>query len=588
MSVPANFDRPFEMTPEPFKGIYHEEDFSPWELVDIPLDEDDDLSSWEVVDPTEALAERVRSVEEMIAEYDVLEVENDYRCSVLPTLHCADTNEMRNELVRKAEHNIVISGNYCGGKPFDELLEIIERRMEEVPSLDVVIIAHPKFIKDHEDAKGNSYRNKTLIDKLRRKFPDRFSLVESPDGWFGAKKITNHTKCTVIDYGKYFIQGGSGIKDNFCLTGVDDQTVEQYRREREAASSGSESSRPRSSSGGTDSSSLGSAVAVDTGGAEAPVEEAAGSDGVLDLFIPGNFRDQDFVFSCPDRDLKAGVKMYEQALRLAQKWERYNHSEGSLPPEQWETHSNPTGGLREVASSGQASSQSSTVVERMLRTPLPRDLGTVRTDYSEFERSQRKVEDVAVRLFFTGPEDTMSPYEGAMVRRIYQAKSSILIDHMYFQPTKAVMDALICAASRGVKVAIVTAGITKGCPNGQYFFGPSNRYNYSYLVNSLPEKARENVEVYEYKQKKKGLHKKVMIVDDFVLAGSSNMGYKSLALSGDHEMNFEAESEKFAEQTKRIVFQDMSKSVRVMQPGRISFKNRCTAAFHSAGARLWG
>lgn len=41
----------------------------------------------------------------------------EYACDMLPTEHSADTNLWRNELIKKAQHNIVISGNYCGDIP---------------------------------------------------------------------------------------------------------------------------------------------------------------------------------------------------------------------------------------------------------------------------------------------------------------------------------------------------------------------------------------------------------------------------------------------------------------------------------------
>lgn len=37
-------------------------------------------------------------------------------CSVVPTLHGADTQDWRKRLIQAAKHNIVISGNYCGEK----------------------------------------------------------------------------------------------------------------------------------------------------------------------------------------------------------------------------------------------------------------------------------------------------------------------------------------------------------------------------------------------------------------------------------------------------------------------------------------
>lgn len=150
---------------------------------------------------------------------------------MIPTQHCADTFKWREELIKTAQHNIVISGNYCGGEAFDRTLDLIEARMDEKPDLKVVLISSPKFIKNKTvkqvDVDGNEVRipveNKTKLAALQEKFPDRFSLVESPDVWMvgtSAKKVTNHTKYFGIDYGKYYILGGTGIQDGYVY-GVD-------------------------------------------------------------------------------------------------------------------------------------------------------------------------------------------------------------------------------------------------------------------------------------------------------------------------------------------------------------------------------
>lgn len=137
------------------------------------------------------------------------------KCEAIPTEHCADTELWREDLIKAAEHNIVLSGNYCGGKSFASLLALVEQQIQAKPNLKVVIISSPNFIKN-----GNLKK----IEQLTAQYPGNFSLVESPDIWHvstGLKKSTNHTKCLVIDYGKYFILGGSGVKDNFAETGLD-------------------------------------------------------------------------------------------------------------------------------------------------------------------------------------------------------------------------------------------------------------------------------------------------------------------------------------------------------------------------------
>ncbi|MCB1116855.1 MAG: hypothetical protein KDK71_10345, partial [Chlamydiia bacterium] len=168
--------------------------------------------------------------------------ESSDKTAMIPTQHCADTHEWRKSLIASAEHNIVISGNYCGGLAFDEILDLIEKRMKEKPDLKVIIIGFPGFIKDEmvkePQANGTSTKkqvqNKTKLEALKKAFPDRFSLVESPNTWMvspSVKKVTNHTKYFGIDWGKYYILGGSAIKDNFIQAGLDNPMEEIVGKE---------------------------------------------------------------------------------------------------------------------------------------------------------------------------------------------------------------------------------------------------------------------------------------------------------------------------------------------------------------------
>ena len=62
------------------------------------------------------------------------------QCEALPTEHSADTEQWRKKLIASAKENILISGNYCGGNAFDELLDDIAARMKEQPKLKAVIV----------------------------------------------------------------------------------------------------------------------------------------------------------------------------------------------------------------------------------------------------------------------------------------------------------------------------------------------------------------------------------------------------------------------------------------------------------------
>ena len=100
---------------------------------------------------------------EDVKKFEVAGVQS--KCEALPTEHCADTEAWREELIKSAEHNIVLSGNYCGGKSFADFLKLVENRMEEKPQLKVVIISSPNFIKNGNLAK---------VNELHDKYPEGF------------------------------------------------------------------------------------------------------------------------------------------------------------------------------------------------------------------------------------------------------------------------------------------------------------------------------------------------------------------------------------------------------------------------------
>lgn len=479
-------------------------------------------------------------------------------CEALPTEHCADTEVWREDLIKAAEHNIVISGNYCGGTSFANFLKLVEKRMEEKPALKVVILSSPNFIKNGNLAK---------IESLQKKYADRFSLVESPDIWHvsqGLKKSTNHTKCMVIDYGKYFILGGSGIKDNFAQTGLDNLSKADFLKQKKMEKEGV-SSLPESV---TDAK---------------PAEEVDpnAEDGFLGKLIPGNFRDMDFVFKSKDGRQSAGAQVYKQMLLLCHRWEQYN---AMLNKEV----AGPSLDVNKLGVFTQKATEilpEDSVVVRLLKTPMP--LKT-KTKVTAFDSSSKKSAKVAFQIFASGPEHDSSQFAKLLEQKIKKAKNQIVINHMYFQPTSAIMKALVQAAKRGVKVKIITSCVYADCPSSHLVFGPRNKYNYAHLVNKLSPEERANVEVYEYQQKKKGNHKKVIIVDDMVIAGSSNLGYKSLVSTSDHELNFFAKSQAFADQTYEVCKIDMQHSKKI--EGQISLKvhDYVQAALHRLMAPLIG
>ncbi len=464
-------------------------------------------------------------------------------CSALPTEHGADTELWREKLIAAAQENIVISGNYCGGTSFNRFLNLIAKRMQEKEALKVVVISSPKFLKEN---------NLRKIAALKEAYPDRFSLVESPEILHvgpGLKIATNHTKCMVIDYGRYFILGGSGIKDNFIETGLDDLSKEAFLQARNP---------------------------------EGPPQEAPEEDdSILAPLLPGIFRDMDFVFASKSGKNPVGRQVFGQALLLAHRWEQYQKIIAGQ-----EAANADVANLGLFSGKATPITAQDTVTMRLLKTPVP-VWKKITTKVEEFDSSPNKAQRVAFSVFASGPEQSKSIFANQLIERINKAKERIVTNHMYFHPSEEILQALVRAAARGVKIKIITCGVYENCPKSHYVFGPRNKYNYARLIDLVASDKRENIEIFEFRQHKKGNHKKAIVIDDYVIGGSSNLGYKSLLPMSDHELNFVARSKMFAQETLKIFDVDQAHSAHI-EDFSLSYPEYFKAGLHRILAPLIG
>lgn len=457
--------------------------------------------------------------------------------SVVPTLHCADTQEWRKRLIRAASQQIILSGNYCGGKAFDEILALIDSRMDRIPTLKVVILGHPEFIQDISKS-AESCLNKQWLWQLQLKFPERFLFIECPDTFYAKGKSINHAKLTLIDYGKYVCIGGSGIKDNFAMTGLDDLTVDAYLEEETQA--------------------LLKLKDVQTA-------RKANKE------LTGCFRDQDFVFQCHDPAQRK--QLYRQALWLANLWHGYHQCDPPSIPAMSADLKEIEGIEYPALNDGLSISLSGTcaaenVLLRMLQEPVPssseEDLPIL-----DFASSLRKVDQVQAEFFFTGRFNRQpNPFVKRLIREIAQATKEIVINHMHFLPPPEVLNALIAAVKeRGVKLTLITAGVTKNCPSGHLEHGPKNQAYCASLFKSLTTQEQQNLRIYLFEQHKKGLHKKIVLIDDELLfAGSSNMETKCFSEMGDYEVDFVARSPALALEVQKIIQVDIEHSRFISGP----------------------
>ena len=138
----------------------------------------------------------------------------DIPCSGFPTLNGPDSQSWKEELIKAARKSIVMSGCYCGGRTFDTTLDLMEDRMRLLPGLKIEIIASSQMI---------TSENQAHLARLGSAFPNQFNCLITDEVFPYVSPTTNtltlstnHTKAMVIDYGTYFMLGGSGIVSSWA------------------------------------------------------------------------------------------------------------------------------------------------------------------------------------------------------------------------------------------------------------------------------------------------------------------------------------------------------------------------------------
>jgi phosphatidylserine/phosphatidylglycerophosphate/cardiolipin synthase-like enzyme len=424
-------------------------------------------------------------------------------CDAIACENTVESFRWKKKLIESAQHNIVLSGNYCGGKAFDEILDLVEQQMKKKPQLKVVLISSDRFINPS---------NKVKIENLLRQYGDQFQLIESPERTHynpGIKRSTNHSKILAVDYGKYFILGGSGIEDKYAYSdGLEDN--------------------------------------------DDPSQNSPG--GIINSLLPKRLRDQDFVFHCAEQE-GVGKRVYVETLKLALRWEGINTKKAFAP---------------DIQSAYDFETANSLAKDLILEETSSKKREKVTTRIEDFHQSPHISTRCNTKIFCTGPTHQSNPFEQELIDRINEAKERIIIDHMYFHPTKRVLNALVNAANRGVKITLITNGNNNGStPITHHIFGPRNQHNYNQLLKKVSPKAKENIAIYEFKVPNTTLHKKVIVVDDYVIGGSSNLGYKSLVTMSDDEINFVVHNNLLAERVTEIALTVDAKVDKVKKNGKV-------------------
>ncbi len=117
------------------------------------------------------------------------------------------------EFLSQAEHSVEALVCFFGGTIARRLLEAISARLEEVPTLQVHVLASPTMI---------TPQNWKIIDSLCNRFPGNFHIEFStqiakllPD----IMTIDNHVKLFIVDE-TYYSAGGTNCEEHHCSKGT--------------------------------------------------------------------------------------------------------------------------------------------------------------------------------------------------------------------------------------------------------------------------------------------------------------------------------------------------------------------------------
>lgn len=188
-----------------------------------------------------------------------------------------------------------------------------------------------------------------------------------------------------------------------------------------------------------------------------------------------------------------------------------------------------------------------------------------------FESSSQLItlEDHQMRFVLSGPHQKKNAITCEYARLINEAKNEIKIANLYLYPADPIWDALLKAVKRGVKLTVITNGVSDVAPAYTQFFCWANRMSYVPLFFgntyhfwdywSVKKKKPKNTRIFEYHVNDILLHKKMMIIDDQIfVVGSYNLGTKSHLC--DYESIMVIESPEVAQAINKVHQRDLEHS----------------------------
>jgi|GEM_PF-1294379 len=191
-----------------------------------------------------------------------------------------------------------------------------------------------------------------------------------------------------------------------------------------------------------------------------------------------------------------------------------------------------------------------------------------------FESSDRVIVADKVEMYFSGSMDVPhNKVTNAYAKLLQEAKKSVIIGNLYFNPPKQIYKALMGCVNRGIEMRVITNGVHEGItPEYNDKFCWANRMSYvplfygreyhmweAFKAGSAKQK---KTQIYEYIVPDVVYHKKAMVVDDdLFVVGSYNFGTKSD--SSDYELILVIESKEIAAEALRVFQVDVDHSVEI-------------------------
>lgn len=163
------------------------------------------------------------------------------------------------------------------------------------------------------------------------------------------------------------------------------------------------------------------------------------------------------------------------------------------------------------------------------------------------------------QFIHSSPDYEEKQIEHSIALLANQAKKSIKLVTPYFVPSEMVLNAIVDASIRGVKVTLMTPRLN----DDKQFVIPTNRYYYARLKQT-------GCEIYEYNG---FIHSKYLIVDDEItLTGSNNLDLRSLWIN--YENALVIQDPEFTSQMNQLFNWDLSHSTKINEEDIHSFDTK--------------